>query len=222
MSLSLVSLLIIFLVNKMDVSIYDYQANISNYNNLFLNDNLSYICLISSITLVLLIAIDYITNADKFDIIFIPKYSNASILASKFITYFIVAINYTMISYLCLLMVGVIRYSGFIINFKVILLYFYLLLFNIEVIVISLFLVLMFKNGFCAIISIILYFLSSIIYDSNKIIANIILFHIDAQNNMTVGFIICIVIIIILIILLMKFKLGFNLSFKKKEKAKIC
>lgn len=215
--LSLLSLFLIFLFYKLDISIYEYEANINYYTNVFLNDNLSYICLISSITLLLLIAIDYITNANRFDIIFIPKYSKEQILFSKLNTYLFIAINYSLISYLCLLFVGVIKFDGFVINFKIVRIYFYLLLYNIEVIVISLFLVLTIKNGFCAIITIILYFLSSLIYESNKYIANILLMHIDASSNMFFACFISILIIIILICILLRFNCGIKLCFKNKR-----
>lgn len=202
---SLLCLFFIFLFNKQEVSIYDYNLNRSSYNKMFISDNLFYIELITLITLCLLISIDFMTN-QKFDIIFMPKYSKISILKSQILSYLFIMINFISISLLLLVLVLSFRYSGFKINLEVIRLYLYLLMFGFEIILITLFNVSIFKYGFLGLITILLYFMSNIIYDISTIFSNILLFHIDLYSfkNTVVGIIISCFICFIIIFVLYK------------------
>lgn len=204
--LSIVGFLVIFNLWDFDIAGYEYYSNPSFYNLLYLKNNISIIEIVSMLVVIVILSIDSMSNNGRFDSIFLSKIKHKDIIKTQIKTYTILIFMYTTLIYLLLILTGVYRLEGFIIKMNILIIYLGLLVFNIEVMMISFLFIKLTGFGLSGIITLVWYFITSLIYDSHKIIGNIFLFHmnLDKFKIFFIGLLIAIFIIILIYVLLIK------------------
>lgn len=204
--LSIVGFLVIFNLWDFDIAGYEYYSNPSFYNLLYLKNNISIIEIVSMLVVIVILSIDSMSNNGRFDSIFLSKIKHKDIIKTQIKTYTILIFMYTTLIYLLLILTGVYRLEGFIIKMNILIIYLGLLVFNIEVMMISFLFIKLTGFGLSGIITLVWYFITSLIYDSHKIIGNIFLFHmnLDKFKIFFLGLLIAIFIIILIYVLLIK------------------
>ncbi|MGM9971312.1 MAG: hypothetical protein ACI35W_02750 [Anaeroplasmataceae bacterium] len=181
--ISIILLFLIFNLWDFNIMSLDYNFDRGRYHMLYINDNISIISIISICLISVIIAIDTIGNNGRFDILFLSKITNKELIRIKLRNYIIMTIIYTSIIYLLMILVGTYRFEGFYFDIVLLKLWIAIIIVNIEVLLFSFLLIRLTKVGFSAIFVLILYFISSIVYDINKILGNVFLFHIDYSSN---------------------------------------
>ncbi len=205
-SISILVMMLMFNLYDFDISIIDYNADYINYHTEYITSSLSVFIPLLIVVVILVISIDYMTNHKRFDLIFSSRFSSKEILKIKLNVYLTFVFIYVSFLYLMMILFGCLRFNYFRFDIELFKIYVLLELIGIEAVILINLIMRITKIGFSSILVLILYFLSLIVVDNNKIISRMIFTNFRYEkcivdSNMFIS----IIVIIIYYLLLMVF-----------------
>lgn len=198
LGISIFVMLIIYNMYDFDISTIDYIYDRSSYHYEYISSSLGIMIPISIVVIMLILSIDYMTNKKRFDLLFLSRYSERNLIKIKISVYLTLSFIYVSILYLLMIIVAELRFQDFKFNLLFMKLYVGLIIQSFVATLIILALMNLTKAGYSAIIVLILYFISIIIGDINKIAATIIFIYIDIPGDILPGGLILSLIILML------------------------
>ncbi len=182
----LLSLMIVgVILNLYDFSIpeIDYSMDQIFYHNDYLIFALQYAMPVAIVVLITIIIIDNISNSKRFDILFTTKVSSKKILKIKIMVYLGLAFYYISALYIMIMLVGLSRFTYFRFNYKLFQLYIMMVLISFEAVLMSLLFIRVSGLAYSAILVFIIYFMSRIFFDMNKILGSILFLNPDINGK---------------------------------------
>lgn len=198
LGISIFVMLIIYNMYDFDISTIDYIYDRSSYHYEYISSSLGIMIPISIVVIMLILSIDYMTNKKRFDLLFLSRYSERNLIKIKISVYLTLSFIYVSILYLLMIIVAELRFQDFKFNLLFMKLYVGLIIQSFVATLIILALMNLTKAGYSAIIVLILYFISIIVGDINKIFATIIFIYIDIPGDILPGGLILSLIILML------------------------
>lgn len=187
LGISIFVMLIIYNMYDFDISTIDYIYDRSSYHYEYISSSLGIMIPISIVVIMLILSIDYMTNKKRFDLLFLSRYSERNLIKIKISVYLTLSFIYVSILYLLMIIVAELRFQDFKFNLLFMKLYVGLIIQSFVATLIILALMNLTKAGYSAIIVLILYFISIIVGDINKIFATIIFIYIDIPGRILPG-----------------------------------
>ncbi len=182
-SISLVIMGIVVNLYDFSIPMIDYSMDYKFYHKDFLIYSLQYTMPIAIVVLITIIIIDSISNSKRFDILFCTKVRPQNILRIKTRVYLTLAFYYISFAYVIIMLIGLARFSHFRFNYKMLQLYIMMVLMGFEAVLMSLLIIRITSVTYAAILVFIIYFISRIFFDMNKVLGSFLFLNPDLNNK---------------------------------------
>ena len=187
LGLSIFVMLIIYNMYDFDIYTIDYMYDRNAFHSEYISSSLGVMIPISIVVIMLVLSIDYMTNKKRFDLLFLSRYSKRDLAKIKIAVYLTLSFIYVSILFMLMIIVAEIRFTDFKFDLYYLKLYVGLIIQSFVATMIIMLVMDLTGAGYSAIIALILYFLSFVIGDMNKIIATLIFIYIDISGSILPG-----------------------------------
>ena len=187
LGLSIFVMLIIYNMYDFDIYAIDYMYDRNAFHSEYISSSLGVMIPISIVVIMLVLSIDYMTNKKRFDLLFLSRYSKRDLAKIKIVVYLTLSFIYVSILFMLMIIVAEIRFTDFKFDLYYLKLYVGLIIQSFVATMIIMLVMDLTGAGYSAIIALILYFLSIVIGDMNKIIATLIFIYIDISGSILPG-----------------------------------
>lgn len=181
-----ISLLIIGVILNLydfDISALDYSMDHKFYHEDFLFFSLQYVMPVAIVVIITIIIIDNISNSKRFDILFCTKIKSKNLLKIKMMVYLTLSFYYMSATYIMIMFVGLMRFTYFRFDYKMLQLYIMMILMAFEATLMSMLIIRCTNLAYSAILVFIIYFISKIVLDINKYLGSLMFLNVDIHNK---------------------------------------
>ena len=170
MCISLLAITIVTIYNaSFDVGEFEFLNEFELYSENFITESIQLIEIIEVLFIVLLVELELFHNTDNFDSYFVSTQSKKKIFICKITAYLIIAIFYTSVIFLQLMIIYMVRFNSIKELTLIIHGYFHYLIYFILIFFISFLFMILFKNYFSAMLVFLYYWISKLNENTNEL-----------------------------------------------------